>query len=217
MRIISLGKRKGGVGASTITILLASTLVKHGNKKVLVLDTDAQRTIVNLQKIDERKGLVSLFDIEYVEPIKVQDYLKEHGEAYDIIFIDLPRITSDSDNILIRLLYLCDSILLPVVPSQLSVLSTLPFLDVITDVIEERKKFEFDTTLHGCLSLANRRSYTEDTKVFFEERGLSMFENTIYNLKIFGRLSTAASPLDSKEGKLRFEGFYNEFVTKYNI
>lgn len=218
MRIISLAKRKGGTGASTMTILLATALAKYDAKRVLILDVDGQRTVAALADMDERKGLEPLVNVLAIEPTKVQDYLKQERDNFDIVFLDLPRMTDDSkDDALVKLMYLCDSLLLPIVPSQLSVLATLPFLDGIKDVVAKRKEFEFETKLYGFLSLATRRAYTNDTRDFFIKQGLDMFENRIDNVKVFSRLSLASSIMETKEGRNRFEPFYKEFLTKFEI
>lgn len=218
MKIISLAKRKGGTGASTMTILLATALAKYDAKRVLILDVDAQRTVAALADMDERKGLKLLVKVVAIEPTKVQVYLKEWGEGFDIVFLDLPRMTDDSkDDVLVKLMYLCDSLLLPVVPSQLSVLATLPFLEGIKDIVKRRKELGFETKLYGFLSLATRRAYTNDTRDFFLKQGLDMFEHRIDNVKVFSRLSLADSIMDIKEGRIRFEPFYKEFLTKFEI
>ena len=217
-QIISLAKRKGGTGASSVTIMLATTLAKYAKKKVLILDTDDQRTIADLAEIEQAQDLNLLVDVEQVHAAKAQAFLKRWASDYDIVFIDFPRMTNlENDDKLVMLMYLCDSLLMPIVPSQFAVLSTIRFLDVAFDVVEQRKQLEFDTKLHGFLSLSNKRKDTQDARRFFEGKGLSMFDAEIANLKLYTRLSLSRSVMDTAEGRRRFEPFYNEFLSKFEI
>lgn len=220
MKVISLAKRKGGVSASTTTVLLATALAKYEQKKVLIIDADSQRTIVDLARLDKLKGLSEpIVEIEAIKPKKVQAFIRDHGGNYDIIFIDLPRMTDDdTDATTVVLMYLCDCLLLPIVPSQLTVLSTDSFLKVAKDVVKRKKDvLDADTTLYGFLALANRRNYTNETKTFFESKGLNMFDSRIDNVKIFSSITLSDSIMESSEGRKRFEPFYKEFLTKFNI
>ncbi len=219
MRIVSLAKRKGGVSASTTTVLLATALAKYERKKVLIIDTDSQRTIVDLADLDNRKGLSPIVEIKAMRPKVVQSFIQKHGENYDVIFLDLPRMADEmTDTRMVVLMYLCDCLLLPIVPSQLTVLSTLAFLKVAKDVVKRKKSaLGVDTIMHGFLAMANRRAYTNETKTFFEGQGLNMFDSRIDNVKLFSSITLSDSVLESKEGRKRFEPFYKEFITKFNI
>ena len=66
-QIISIANQKGGVGKSTVTILLATALAKHKKKKVLILDTDVQGSITNW--LESERSMYeedSLVEVEYI-------------------------------------------------------------------------------------------------------------------------------------------------------
>ncbi|MEM9990306.1 MAG: ParA family protein, partial [Bacteroidota bacterium] len=159
VKIFSVAKRKGGVGASSVTVMLATTLAKYRNKKVLIIDTDDQATIADLSLIDEGQGISPLVQVMQMNPARVHLFLQSRKNDYDIIFIDLPRMSNlDSDDKLVMLMYLCDGLLIPILPSKLAVLSTVKFVGIAKDVVKHRLDYGNETILHGFLSLANNRT-----------------------------------------------------------
>ncbi len=219
-RVISVANSKGGVGKSTITILLASALAKQKKKKVLIMDTDSQESVskwYNTQKsFYESEPLV---EVERIMVNHVQMYLQKFGEDYDIIFIDVPRMTEgDREATNAQLLYYCDSILIPVLGSQFDVQSTKSFYNIVKDAEAKKKELDYDYTVYAFMNRVNTRSENSEARELVRSNlKIPMLEEEIRDLKLFTTPSLFESILDTKKGKERFEPFFNEVIKKLKI
>ncbi|MEM1322143.1 MAG: ParA family protein [Bacteroidota bacterium] len=220
-RIISVANSKGGVGKSVITIMLAVTLAKKKNKRVLILDCDNQGSISEMyeREKEQRGGEVeALVEVEELTPRRVQTFLKRFGDDYDVIFIDVPRMTdAKKDTATVLLLNNCDSILVPVIGSEVDVLSTMEFMNIIDDAAIYKKEMEMDFRCYGFINRRNLRKSNEEAEKAMKKRKLKMFKNSLSDLKIFTTPSFYQSILDTAEGERRFMDFYKEFVRKFKL
>jgi len=134
-KIIAFSNQKGGSGKSTLTANLAVLWCNSGYK-VAVVDADAQKSLTHW--LDARKkyygedhtGLTSFnFDIR-----NLVDEIKSIKKKYDFILIDSPpSITFET----IQIIKSSDRLFVPVQPSPIDLMATLPFLEVAK---QERKK-----------------------------------------------------------------------------
>ena len=145
-RVISIANAKGGVGKSTVTILLASALTHQLGKKVLILDTDSQESISDWKNSESRIYETECpVTVEKCMPAHVHLYLQKFGSDYDIVFIDVPRMTHGlNESATLQMLYYCDSVLIPVVGSRMDVTSTANFFSLVSDAQETKRKEDFD-------------------------------------------------------------------------
>lgn len=219
-RIISVAHRKGGVGKTTVSILLATALATEGKKKVLYLDCDNQRSAVDYHAAEARNygEEEPPYTIEYLAPRYLYDHLRLYAPNYDIVFVDMPRMTDDTqDSATVQLLTICDSLLLPIVAGQFDALSTNDFLKVVQEIAEYKNEKNIPFTYYGFLNRRNQRKDNERAVQFMQGIGLPMFKESLGDLKIFTTPSTYESMLSSAEGKKRFEAFYKEFLNLYKI
>lgn len=209
---------KGGAGKSLVTIHLAATLAKEKGKKVLILDVDNQRSISEWFAAEKEEDKQPLMQVEELKASQVPTYLRRHGEKYDVVFIDIPRITDvDNESPAIMLLHDCDAILVPVIGSQMDVLSSLDFLKLLKRIREFEQKQGYDLNFHGFINRRNQRSENREAEEVLREQGLPMFDSSLSDLKILTYPSFYTSIMDTKEGRRRFEPFFNEFCTKFKI
>lgn len=218
-KVYSIASRKGGVGKSVVTMLLASALAKDG-KKVLILDCDNQCSIgdwlENEKKLNE--GLTALVDIETITARRVQSFLQRFAADYDIIFIDVPRMTdADKNSSTAILLYYCDAVLVPVLGTQIDALSTIDFIDFLKDLKADKKQDGLKFDFQGFINKNNSRKDNVFASDLMKENGLKMFDSSLKDLKLFTVPSLFNSILETKEGRRRFEPFYNEFKTTFKI
>lgn len=96
-KIISVVGEKGGIGKTTLNIILASDLFYAKGKKVVLLDADnPQYSIYNkrqreLESLDEEeRKSINLYPIERVTVSTVQDVIVKHYGRVDYIILDLP-------------------------------------------------------------------------------------------------------------------------------
>ena len=219
-KIISICNSKGGVGKSVVTLMTATAVAEQKNKKVLILDCDSQATIYELA--EQEKELYPddepLVEVEALSPRRVNTFLKRFADDYDLIFIDIPRMTDKkADNPTVMLLYNCDGILVPVIGSDVDVLATQEFLSVIEECREFKQEMKEDFTAYGFINRRNLRKSNAEAESTLKKAGLKMFSNSLSDLRIFTSPSVFQSPLQTAEGQRRFEAFYREFCRKFKV
>ncbi|MEM6359978.1 MAG: ParA family protein [Bacteroidota bacterium] len=217
--VISIANAKGGVGKSTVSILLAGCFSKLLQKKVLILDTDSQNSVTRWFESEKRiYDSDPLVTVESLMPQHVQMYLKKFGDDFDIVFIDVPRMTHGvGESATLQLLYYCDSVLIPVVGSRMDVDSTANFFKVVMEAKAKKIEMGFPFEVFGFLNKESNRKDHQEAKEVLKRAGIDMLESTLRDLKIFTTPSLFECILDTKEGKRRFEPFYNEVTKKLKI
>ena len=134
-KIISFANQKGGSGKTTLSANLA-VLWANSDYKVAVVDADSQKSLTYWLEArkkyygDEPTGIDSYtFDLR-----NLKEELKTIKRKYDFIIIDSPpSITFET----IQIVRSSDLIFVPVQPSPLDLMATIPFLNLAKD---ERKK-----------------------------------------------------------------------------
>ena len=219
-KIISICNSKGGVGKSVVTLMTATAIAEQKNKKVLIIDCDSQATIYELaeQEKEQYPDHEPLVEVEALSPRRVNTFLKRFGDDYDLIFIDIPRMTDKkADNPTVMLLYNCDGILVPVIGADVDVLATQEFLAVIEDCRSFKAEMKEDFTAYGFINRRNLRKSNQEAEATLKMAGLKMFANSLSDLRIFTSPSVFQSPLQTAEGQRRFEPFYKEFCRKFKV
>ena len=155
-RIITIANQKGGVGKSTLCMLLANYLNKVVHIPVgAIIDTDFQKSIVKKRDEDHKKYMGTTV----VDPYQVVSYsLSNHSQIPEFIdqlkktnhtyIIDTPG--SLNDNGVFSFLALADFIICPFNYSELSLTSTTRFLMYWQNLKEEARSktgFEINTEM----------------------------------------------------------------------
>ena len=134
-KIIAFSNQKGGSGKTTLSANL-SVLWANSGYKVAVVDADAQQSLTYWMKArkqyygDEPMGIISYpFDSRNLD-----SDLKSIKKKYDFIVIDSPpSITFET----VQIIKSSDAIYVPVQPSPLDLMATIPFLNIAN---QEKKK-----------------------------------------------------------------------------
>jgi len=219
-KIFSVCNSKGGVGKSVVTLMIATAIAEQKNKKVLIIDCDSQASVQSMYEhaMENQPDDTPLIEVEALSPRRVNTFLKRFGDDYDIIFIDIPRMTDKkADNPTVMLLYNCDGILVPVIGSEVDALATHEFMEIIEECREYKAEMGEELAAHGFINRRNQRKSNEETETELKKAGLKMFKNSLADLRIFTSPSVFASPLSTAEGERRFSLFYKEFCRKYSI
>ena len=133
-KVIAFSNQKGGSGKSTLTANIA-VLWSNSGYKVAVIDADAQKSLTYW--LGERKKYYGADDCgidSYSFDIRnLNEEIKIIKRKYDYIIIDSPpSITFDT----IQIIKATNGLFVPVQPSPLDLMATLPFLQLAK---QERK------------------------------------------------------------------------------
>ncbi|MEM9738207.1 MAG: ParA family protein [Bacteroidota bacterium] len=220
-RIISIAHRKGGVGKTTVTLHLATCLAVEKKMKVLVLDTDSQQSAKEFRQHEQQfvyEGAEPPYRIEFAQPKYLFDDIKHNYEQYDVIFIDVPRLTETAgESQLTTALNYCDSLLIPIVAGELEALSTKDYIRLVEELAKNKKAKGFDFTYYGFLNKKDQRRENTEALDFMEQLNVPMFESSLARVKALSVPYTYESILQTKEGKKRFGPFFKEFIKKFEL
>ena len=128
-KVISFSNQKGGSGKTTLSANLA-VLWSNSGYKVAVIDADSQHSLTYW--LEARKkyygeddiGITSYnFDVH-----NLKEEIKQIKRKYNFIIIDSPpSITFDT----IQIIKASDRVFVPVQPSPLDLMATVPFLNLV--------------------------------------------------------------------------------------
>ena len=135
VKIITFANQKGGSGKSTLSANLA-VLWSNSKYKVAVIDGDSQKSLTYW--IEARRKYYGNNDIGIdIYPYNSRSLerdIEQIKRKYNFIIIDSPpSITYDS----IQIIKNSDKVFVPVLPSPVDLMATIPFLHLIK---QERKK-----------------------------------------------------------------------------
>ena len=133
-KVVAFSNQKGGSGKTTLSANIA-VLWSNSGYKVAVVDADAQKSLTYW--LSERKKYygedntgIDLYDFDIR---KLSEEIKNIKKKYDFIIIDSPpSITFET----IQIIKASNGLFVPVQPSPLDLMATLPFLQIAR---EEKK------------------------------------------------------------------------------
>ena len=133
-KVISFTNQKGGSGKTTLSANLA-VLWSNSGYKVAVIDADAQNSLTYW--LEARKKYYGEDDIDITsynfDVRNLKEEIKQIKSKYNFIIIDSPpSITFNT----IQIIKASDRVFVPVQPSPLDLMATVPFLKL---VIQEKK------------------------------------------------------------------------------
>lgn len=152
-QVVCVANRKGGVGKSTTTLSISTTMALDFGRKVLVVDCDVQGSITKFGILKDPPETAP-FAIDVVaNPLlenrtekDVIDWLKSLEKIlenalgkYDYIFIDVPGYIDDN---LITVFAYTDAVIIPVVMSEMDVVATQDFIEKIVAKVRMLKEAE---------------------------------------------------------------------------
>jgi len=141
-RIILFGNQKGGAGKSTLTLLCANTLAAAPfNHKVIVVDTDKQKSLVKLRLLDSEDATEPLpYDILNSNVSTFERDVKKLDKEYDFILVDVGGKLDTKNMDQERILNLIDYLFIPFVSGNFGLDATLDYLNFTLDVNKSSRK-----------------------------------------------------------------------------
>ena len=134
-KVVAFSNQKGGSGKSTLSANIA-VLWSNSGYKVAVIDADPQKSLTYW--LSERKKYYGAEDIGInsynFEVRNLSEEIKKIKRKYDFIIIDSPpAITFET----IQIIKASNGIFVPVQPSPLDLMATLPFLQIVKEASKE--------------------------------------------------------------------------------
>lgn len=213
--IIAFATQKGGSGKTTLLMLTAAALHNRTDKKILVVDSDPQRSVKDISKAEEgdkNKGY-DVFAFNWYQPnpeVNFEKVLKIAQEKYDVILMDVPGNLRSKE--LYYSILFSDMVIVPVVASTLDINATITFLERLPEMKEKQ-----GGTLE-VFGVINKKDGTIEHKNLYRLAGiggLQMFYSPISNLARYKRdISTiydVANPLDAND---EFNRYFDELRAK---
>lgn len=190
--IIAILNQKGGVGKSTLAIMLARSLQLMGNK-VLLIDSDVQRTALHWHAASGGKILPVL---GITNPTIDKDIFSI-CKGYDFVIVDgAGKISSD---LTAPTLMCCDVLLMPIKPSPCDKWSTPDMFPLIERVQKLRGEGAMRFSLVLMMCRANTRSMRR-TEEECESKNINLFKSRTYWREDYYDecLDEGLTPLDTK-------------------
>ncbi|WKN46472.1 ParA family protein [Tunicatimonas pelagia] len=216
MKVLSISNKKGGAGKTVVSALLAVTLSRDYNKKVLMLDVDEQQTLTDVRRQDQ--DYCAEFPYELIaKPFRVlvetangveikkdsngdevnpaADFIEDLKEnpQYDVVLVDMPGRTDD-ENIL-DVITVLDGILVPIVTDQNDKLSSAKFLESVHKIKEYYKQQGVDFTTYGFQNMLDGRREEQELEQFCRSINLNLFDTGLRDMVIYSRYNTYDSYL----------------------
>ncbi|MEK6734135.1 MAG: ParA family partition ATPase [Pseudomonadota bacterium] len=128
--VISVAQQKGGAGKSTLVAHLGAALSKFG-KKVAIIDTDPQQTILNWFNVRKDNEFVNKFNLDVSSSTgwKINNEVSKFYK-HDFILIDSPPHMETETKSIIRA---ADLVIVPCQPSPNDLWATKATLEIINN------------------------------------------------------------------------------------
>jgi len=213
--IISFATQKGGSGKTTLLMLTAAALHNRTHKKILVVDSDPQRSVKDISKAEENAGSkgYDVFAFNWYQPnpeVNFEKVLKIAQDKYDVILMDVPGNLRGKE--LYYSILFSDMVIVPVVASTLDINATIGFLEKLPEMKEKQ-----GGTLE-VFGVINKKDGTIEHKNLYKLAGiggLQMFYSPLSNLARYKRgVSTIYDIANPHDREDEFNHYFDEFRAK---
>lgn len=220
MKIISVSTQKGGAGKTTITALLANSLSKDYQKKVMVIDVDEQGTLSDIRSEDEDYVDEFPYEMKKIPLAHAEEFLDGMDDTYDLVLIDMPGRTDDDK--IIALISLLDAILIPIVADKVDLYSTLNYVEIIKKIEDYNREEGVDFKVYAMQNKKRGRREERDILDYCEKAGVKIFDSSLRNMAIYSRFNTYESFIseggyDANPIRDELKALTEEFIEKFNL
>lgn len=215
--IISIINEKGGSGKSTIIYNLAiNYAINHLKEKILLIDADPQKTIINYNFLRLESSKNKVIDISYKVSNELKNFLESKKELknYNHIFID----TGGRDSKEMRIAFaLSDIIIIPVIPSQTDIFTFEKMINLANLAKEMNKNLKVFILISRASPNPFLKNKIDELKKFIDENtqdfikllNVIIYEREIYKNSVSEGLAVTELKKDEKAQeeikKLTFE------------
>lgn len=219
--IITIANQKGGSGKSTLAVNLAIKLVNLG-LKVLVLDTDAQKSIESFTNIRESENLAHKKLRHFALSNRtgnISETLKQFIDLYNAVIIDTGGIDSQESR---KAMLYADAILLPTIPSRFDADALKTMLEIISEIkdINEGVKIcilmnKISTNVFLGKDLQEYKDAVEKLQKKLNLKDFYLLSSVLKERVAYKRAVSEGlgiSEFDDSKAKSEFEDFFDEFI-----
>lgn len=202
-QVLSFVNQKGGVGKTTLAILYATMYASlHPDKKVCIIDSDFQQSVVKQENDDKRQGLEPIVAVypfiakDSPNPVmEIMDLIQDCEAKYDLVVIDTIGSVTDVELISTIILF-SDVCIIPVQPSKLALNSTVSTISMINEIresnIKKRKAFKTKILITIAKQNLESRSITKKNSIF----DVQIMENIMKDKTTYIRDISLVEPID---------------------
>lgn len=225
-KIIVFGNQKGGVGKTTATVLAATALSQSPFElKVLIIDTDHQKSIVKARLLDteEYQGILP-YDVLNYNVKTLQKNIQQLDRNYDLIFIDVPgkldnNIAPEQQEISKVLLY-ADYLFVPFSSGNYTLDATLDYLKFVLNIEEARASTKRPLEIIGFINMYRERSRNNrfllgEINQIKQFTNVPFMRNNLALYTLFSDANTIESLYDAQteqNAQINFVLWLNEFL-----
>lgn len=196
MEIISIVSAKGGVSKSLLAINLYDYLKNEEGKKVLLLDTDSQKSAFNFleeMKEEDISEATTKKDIDYV-------IAEARKENYDYVVIDTaPTITSLNAHII----QISDRVLIAVKPARFDVQSAYNTIDLVK---QNKHCKSFILLTQTINTSTNTKKNIEELRELFQQEQIKVIDYTLSSSVVYVNSINDLKPIfQTKHTKQKLE------------
>jgi cellulose biosynthesis protein BcsQ len=202
---VTLANQKGGVGKSTLTVLLASALHEMG-LRVAIVDCDYQRSIYNHRQRDlsappaPDAASTTPYPVLQSAPGDVFQVVEPLVDTMDYVFMDMPGTFQDKG--ILSILGLADYILIPFSASHYDLDSTIESIEQISRLAEKLAETGKQTRIALVANKFAKTNTNADMIDFVGSlariRQLTLFQTRIRQLEDYKRALSTLRALPAK-------------------
>lgn len=220
-KVIVVGNRKGGVGKSTLTMMMATAWSQAPfNKKILVIDADDQQSLIKFRNDDLSDDLSASPTYKIISCLnnieRLFEIIQRAKSSHDYIFID---VAGRLDDFTKKVLFYVDLVLVPFQAGNFSLESTFDYIEFALKVSQKRQANGLTPMqIIGFVNMyMKRRTRYRDAKddlVAFEEYVTVMHNNLGFYATFMDAdtLQSVYSEKSSDTAKRNFRIWINELM-----
>jgi len=195
-KIIAVANQKGGSGKTTVSMQLAGTIARRGNK-VLVVDADPQGTASRwaASAEDEHPFPASVVGLSAASA-KVHREVKKFIDDYNYIIIDCPP-AADSP-VPQSALLIADLVLVPLIPSPLDMWAAVGIRQVIANVSDLNEGLKARLVLNQCQP---NTTLTQETLEVLPEFGIELARAQLRQRQVYRQSAVFGQTVHDFGGK----------------
>lgn len=227
-KILMFGNQKDGVGKTQISIMTATALSqKPFNLKTCIIDTDNQKSVVGIRKLDLKAYQTENvpFEVFNYKVADMQNIIGQLDKEFDIIIVDAAgKLDTDQpieSQEITKILMYVDCLFIPFVAGNHNLDATIQYFEFVRQVQKLRQLQARNLTVQGFINMHRSRSRAntfliEDIETLQESESLEIMKTALNDYALFREadtITTIYDPLSNDPSKANFSTFINELVS----